>query len=828
MRLSRQTLLKLSTAVLFAPLPAAAQTQASQTSAAPSGQAQVDQATTSAPGSAPGSASTTSPQGPSQIGQSQAAQAPAEQGGLQEIVVTAQQRGENLQKAALPVAVVSGADLINSGIRGIESLGKLVPSIVVPGGSQGNLIFIRGVGNFSFTPNSDPAAAYIFDGIYVGRSSSSFGTFYDLERVEVLKGPQGTLYGRNATAGAINILPTQPRLGETSGYGTVSYGNYNAVTAEGALNLGLGDTAGLRVSATVTRHDGYLQDGTQADNSAGARAQFKVKLTPTLTVRIEGDYAQLHGTNILSGTSYAGSFAFNPATSQFVITPSGLPIDSGLFSPAAQAFRTSVGVTSTIPTRHLDPSTFRPFTENSVYGIGYHVDWQSPIGTFSILPAWRHADKNNLSTDSAATVGDTQGSNQYSVEARLVSNAGHLLDYIFGAYYFSEQIDDDTHTVAGIQAAYTISRYTTHSPAFYGRLTLHATDWLRFTGGLRYTEDHKTFNSSAKVLSLACIVPAPTGCPATPLLLYTTTFDQQPVIPAASGARLPFAPGGLIVRTDTVGSGGLDTNKITYRGAVEIDVAPRSLIYGSVETGYRAGGFNTFFNFNPENITAYTIGSKNRFLDNRLQLNLEVFDWEYRDQQLSYLGIDPTGRIGVLTQNIGRSRIRGAEIEGRALVTPTITLSTNVQYIDSKYTSFTYSTPSRPFTGCTVTGTALFTVDCSGRPGINSSKWTVNLGAEKVFPLGDHQIVLAADTQYRSGRYVGFEFISTEYVGPTFGTNASVSFGARDGRYLLSAFVRNIENDKYPVYGTPAPGTNLIVSLPNSPRTYGLRLSTKF
>ena len=821
MPVSHKTWLMITASAMMLPAAAVARVQPGQTEAP-----QSDQTTTAAPGAAGSTTSTTSPQGPRQVGQSEASRATTPESGLQEIIVTAQQRGENLQKAALPVAVVSGADLLNSDVRGIESLGKLVPSLVVPGGSQGNLIFIRGVGNFSFTPNSDPAAAYIYDGIYVGRSSSSFGTFYDLERVEVLKGPQGTLYGRNATAGAINILPTQPHLGENSGYASASYGNYNAVTAEGALNAALGENAALRVSGTFTRRDGYLRDGTQADRSGGGRAQLKVKLTPNLTLRIEGDYAKLDGTNILSGTSYVASYAFSPAANQFVITPSGLPISEGLFTPAATAYRTNVGFTSTIPTRHLDAQFLRPFTDNSVYGIGYHLDWQTPIGTFSVVPAWRHGRKNNLSTDSAQTVGDTQDSNQYSVEARLVSNAGHLIDYNLGAFYFSEQVDDDTHTVAGVQGAFTKSRYTTHSPAVYGRLTLHATDWLRVTGGIRYTEDRKTFNSLGRVLTLVCTVPA--FCPTAPLLPYTTSLEQQPFLPAASGARVAVNPGVVVARVDTPASGRLNTTKVTYRGAVELDAGPHSLIYASIETGYRAGGFNTFTNYAPENITAYTIGSKNRFFDNRVQLNVELFDWEYRGQQLSYLGIDPTGRIGVLTQNIGRSRIRGAEIEGRALVTPTTTLSTNVQYLDSKYKSFTYNTPARPFTGCAVTATTTFTVDCSGRPSINSSKWTVNLGAEQVIPLGDRQIVLDVDTQYRSGRYVGFEYIAPEYVGSTWATNASASFGAKDGRYVVSGFIRNIEGNRFSVYATPAPATNLIVSLPNAPRTFGVRLSTRF
>lgn len=819
--MSRKGMLKLSAAIVFAPHPAMAQMQAAQSEAATQTTAQADQAT-AAPGSAPTVGSTTSPQGPGNVGQSQGAQ--AGQTGLQDIIVTAQQRGENLQKAAVAVAVVSGADLLNSGTRGVDTLSRLVPSLEVAGSGQGNLIFIRGVGNFSFTANSDPAAAYNFDGVYVGRSSSTFGTFYDLERVEVLKGPQGTLYGRNATAGAINILPVQPELGKTSGYGSFAYGNYNTVDSEGAINLGLGEDAGLRLSGEYTRHDGYLRSGTQTDDSFGVRAQFKVKLTPNLTVRIEGDYAQQRG--IGSGSSYVATLGFNPATGALVSTPSGLPLDEGLYTAAAQAYRTSHGVAGSLG-RFLDPLLLEPSQHNNVYGIAYHIDWRTPIGVFSVIPAWRHGLKDNLSIDAGQYVGDTLQSNQYSVEARLVSTRTGLFDYILGAYYLSEQVDDDTHLSGGIQAAFTKSRYTTHSPAAYGRLTLHATDWLRFTGGVRYTEDHKTFNTVSNTLVEVCVLP--TGCPTAPLLPYTTTLAGQPVVPPVGGPPAVIGPGLLIARLNATGAHKLDTDKVTWRGAVEIDVAPRSLLYGSVETGYRAGGFNTAFNFNPENITAYTVGLKNRFLSNRFQLNLEAFDWKYRGEQLSFLGVDPTGQIGILTENIGRSTIRGGEVEARALVTPTTTLSANVQYLDARFDSFRYVTPARPVTGCAVTGTSVFTVDCSGEPALNAPKWTLNFGGEQVLPIGErYQIVLSADTQYRTRRYVGTEYIPSEYVGDTWATNAQVSVGAKNGAYVLSAFVRNIEGHRTPIFGTVVPASNLGINIPGQPRTFGVRLSGRF
>lgn len=805
MTISRKTLLKLSVSIAF--MPGSAWAQTTQPGAA-------SEAHAASPQSAP--ADTTA---------DAARSAPAQPGQIAEIVITAQQRGENLQRAAIPVSVVSGADLIRDGITGLDSLQKSVPALQVAAGANGNLVFIRGVGNFSFLASSDPAAAFNYDGIYVGRSSSTLGAFYDLERVEVLKGPQGTLYGRNATAGAINVLPVQPRYGELSGYATASYGNFDARTLEGALNLPIGNNAAFRISGTYLSHDGYLRDGTQANDTVGLRAQVKVDLTPELTVRISADYAHVGGE--VGGSTYLGSFAFNPAAGQFVATPSGLSPGEGLFTPAAQAFRTTFGAAGRIAGRFLDPLPLLPNTDSDFYGAHAQINWRTPIGTLTIIPAWQHALKNTLGTEPAGSVGNVSDANQYSIEARLVSNPGRTLDYILGAYYFSEHIDDDTHVTSGALANFILAHYDTHSPSAYGRLTLHATDWLRFTGGLRYTEDHKTFTSLARSLAVICVVPA--ACPTAPLLPYTTSLEQQPFFPAASGGTVVRAPGVLIARSDRPATGDNTTNRVTYRGAVEVDIGPRSLGYASIETGYRAGGFNNDAPYLPESITAYTLGLKNRFFGNRAQLNIEAFDWEYRDQQLTFLGIDGAGILTVLTRNIGRSRVRGIEVEAMARPLPNTTLSGSVQYVDSNYLSFTYVTPARPFVGCNVTPAgALFTVDCSGHRLFNSPRWTVNLAAQQIIPMGELQIVLDADTQYRSSRDTGFEFIAAEHVGSTWRSNAQISFGRSDGRWSIAAYVRNIENDRSTIYATPVPGSTLIVGIPSTPRTYGIRLSGRF
>ena len=373
------------------------------------------------------------------------------------------------------------------------------------------------------------------------------------------------------------------------------------------------------------------------------------------------------------------------------------------------------------------------------------------------------------------------------------------------------------------------------SPSAYGRLTFHATDALRFTGGLRYTHDKKDFTSATRTLQLLCTIPATSGgCPNVALLPYTNSFEGQPVQPAASLATLPIANGGTVRRIDSAATGQLSEGKLTYRGAIELDIAPRSLLYASVETGYRAGGFNPDASYGPENITAYTIGSKNRFFGNKLQLNIEAFYWKYREQQLSYLGINSVGAVGLLTRNIGRSVAKGVEIEALAQVTPSTRLSANIQYLDSKYESFTYVTPARPYTGCATTPSATptgapFTIDCAGFPLFNAPKWTVNFGVQQRFALGETlALVVDADTQYRSSRYTNFTLTPQDLQGATWVSNLQASLIVDEGRWLVTAFVRNLENNRYQTFATQVPGSNLYVSINAQPRTFGLRASTRF
>ena len=759
------------------------------------------------------------------------------QEGLGDIIVTAQRRAENLQRAAVAVSVVQGSDLVAAGITQPDRLGELAPALTVQPSSTGNLIFLRGVGNFTLTPNSDPAIAFNYDGVYLGRPTSTNGLFFDLDRIEVLKGPQGTLYGRNATGGAINVIPTQPKLGELSGYATASYGNYDAVIAEGAINLPLGDKGALRVSASTSRHDGYLRDGTSDDKTTSLRVQLKAELTPALTVRVSGDYSHVGGVG--AGVSYVSNYNFNPRTGGYVTVKPATGLGEGLYTAAAQAYRSTIFLG--LSGRTEDAIAPYPFQRNNFYGANAQIDYDTGAGTLTIIPAWRYASLNYLAEAASFPYRNREKDEQFSIEARFAGTRIGIFDYIVGGYFYDDSIRNRTALNLSAAENFLVQAYDNRSFAPFGRLTAHLSDRLRLVGGVRYSKDIKSFAGTGIALNLVCTVQTMFGpsCPTARLFTTVDDISQVPFAVPTTPAPIPQGTSGaIIVRSNSVYNNKLTNDRVTYHGGVEFDVAARSLFYATVESGYRSGGFSAalgFETYQPELITAYTVGLKNRFFDNRVQFNVEGFWWDYKDQQVSHLGLDFSGRVAQYIQNIGTSRIKGVEVEGRVLVTPTTLLSANVQYLDAKNRAFAYqqgivagSPP--PLTGCAFTAATptLYNVNCAGKQAYNSPRWTVNLAAQQTFNVGDYKLVAGGDTQYKSSRTVGFEFLPEQRVGETWMTNAQLSFGPADDRWSIAGFVRNIEDNRILNFAVTHPLANALVGGSTAPRTYGARASVKF
>jgi iron complex outermembrane recepter protein len=775
----------------------------------------------------------------------------AETEGLTEIIVTAQRKEENLQRAAIAVDVVSSDELVKAQVTSPTQLTSLVPSLQAGSIGGGNVaFFLRGVGSFSANPYTDSAVSFNVDGVTIGRPSATTGYFYDVGRLEVLKGPQGTLYGRNATGGAINVIPAAPRMGETSGFASLSYGNYDAIAVQGAVNVGISDNAAFRLSGNLVKRDGFQTDGTNDDDGRAVRAQFLVEPSDDLTIRVSADYFKRGGQG--SSATIIGRVPINPFTNSFVIQPSGFASNVGSNDPLVGAFLSSTF--NGLAGRTLQPFASRTYLDGKFWGVNAQIDWQTPIGKLTIIPALRKHDTDEVTNGGGFVIYDTQDFRQTSLEARLAGDVGPV-DYLLGGFLYDEKLDALYVPSNGVANSFQDFTTTTKSAALFGRLTFNVSDRFRLVGGMRYTKDRKTFVGGATTVLATCAVP--TGCPGAPLIPFVRSPAEvistlglvavvpnavfiQPGNPAAVNRRFVFVP---VAKDDQLSNG-----KVTFRAAGEFDVSSTSLLYASVETGFRAGGFSFAMikpRFDPESITAYTLGSKNRFLDNKLQLNLEAFVWKYKDQQVSHAGVEADGRNTFFTENVGTSTNKGFEIELQALPVKNTLLAANIQYLDAKYDNFVFnvpatrnpvlSTPTTPVffplvTGC---GTSMPTVgtwavDCSGLQASRAPKWTMTFGLQQTYPIGDNRIVLGWKTRYQSSNFTGFDHLPTDLQKSYWLSSADLTFFSKEDRFSISAFVNNIENNRIVQSTTYFSATSLIGATVGDPRTYGLRLGVNF
>lgn len=736
---------------------------------------------------------------------------------LADIIVTAQRKSESLQRAALPISAVSGDALISAGVTKATELTNIVPSLqIAPSAGPYAIFYLRGVGNFSGNALSDAAVAFNVDGVYIGRPSGTTGFFYDLDRAEVLKGPQGTLYGRNATGGAINIITRRPEIGQFGAAGSVDIGNYSSLRLDGSINLPVSDNAALRVAGTYVKHDAYMDDGTDNQKDAAVRASFRVEPTSTLTVDIVGDYSQQRGRGVGG-------------------TPVQLGVDNrdGYFSPAGVAFLTQQP--NLTLGRSFAPLPVEPFMRNSQWGIASTVEWRTSIGTVTVVPAHREGKLDYRSATPGFYVQQTERDKQTSVEARLASTDERPIRYLLGLYYYHENNEIPQYYV-NQQANVNSYSYDQEidAKAIFGRLTYAFTPDIRITGGLRYSREVKDFAGQLFGAIRVCVLP--TGCPTAQTLPYDPTSVPSPNFnPAVDGTvTIPSF-------IDNAGANAkrLSVGRTTFRLGADWDVTSRNLLYASYETGFKTGGF--FFSaddgtFRPEKIEAWTLGSKNRFFDNRLQLNLEAFYWRYNDQQISHLVNDSTGNAIFATENVGRATYKGIEIDARYLLTPTTELNVDVQYLDAVYKDFVYQTPNLNGgvyngTSCPNVGTpgTSYTVDCSGKRPPYAPKWVLNLGGRQTVELeGGHKIVGTARAHYQSDNLTGLEFTTTEMQEAYWQVDGDLTFSTANGRLAITGYINNAFNKTVIANTFPTPFSLFTSASLRPPRTFGVRLALKY
>ena len=761
--------------------------------------------------------------------------APAEQGGLQEIVVTAQRRSENLQRAAIAVTAVTGDTLAAAGVTRPAELTAIVPALQVSqAAGPYNLFYLRGVGNFNGNAFSDSAVAFNFDGVFVGRPSSTTGFFYDLERVEVVKGPQGTLYGRNATGGAINVITKRPEFGHFGVEASGEFGNYDTLRLDAAVNVPLSANAALRLSGIRVRHDGYMNDGTDDQDDWGGRLSLRIEPSDALKINLVADYFQQKGMGV--GSTALG---FNGAATAFTFKPEDR-ID--FLSAQGQGFYTSQPNVLLGRTFAAIPASLTPFQNDKYWGISSTIEWKTSLGTLTVVPAHREGKLDYLNFLPGFYIRQKEDTDQSSAEVRFATDDAKALRLLLGGFYYDEKTHDPIVAYAH-QSNINIQTVDlgTRSEALFGRLTYGVTPAVRLTVGGRYTWEQKDLAGQLNAATRICVVPTSyfpsytPGCPTATPIPYALTPPAPNFVPGADGTIT--LPAGI---NDTgANARHASFERFTYRLGADWDITPRNLLYASYETGFKSGGF--FFStdagvYRPEKIEAFTLGSKNRFLDNRLQLNLELFHWRYRDQQISHLGLDSAGIAIFPTENVGKATFKGFEAESRFLATDTTTLSVDVQYLDARYNDFVYSTPNNNGgvsngTACpnAATPAAVYRVNCSGKRPPNAPEWTLNLGAQQRIPFASGAaVVIDARGHYQTTTLTGLEFLPVEYQPAYWLADAAVTFYASQRRFFVGAFINNAFNKTVVSSSFPTPFSLFEMGNLRPPRTYGVRAGVKF
>jgi len=716
---------------------------------------------------------------------------------LGEIVVTAEKHEVSLQKSALTIQVVSGNELARAGISQVSDLQTIVPGVVIGVGGDNDQIFIRGVGSFADSPLSSPGVAFNVDGVYVGRPNGLSSNFYDIARVEVLKGPQGTLYGRNANGGSINVVTNDPKLGRDSADIETEFGNYGLVHVDGAANIAIGSDAALRASFNVIRRDGYLSDGTDDDVESAGRIRYAFQPNDDLSVLFNTDYAHMGGRG--SGSVW-------------------LPRP-----PGARPWEATTSAVSNEYLHSLPPTGFliadqvpNSLEDSSLFNVSAQIDWRTPVGTLTLLPAYRHTNADSLTYD-GLRYGQRTHSDQKSMEGRLSDTSGGLT-WVVGAYYFDEAIRGASNIFQSDALQYIVvnSVPTTKASAAFGQLTYSVVDDLRLILGGRYTREHDLLTGAIHNLAV-----------------------DPPSLVEDFGGNEAFSA-------------------FTYKGGLEYDLAPTSMLYVTYSTGFKSGGLSQTVAplnvYQPEKLASLELGSKNRFFGNRLQVNLSAYKWRYKDLQDSRVNFDPLGNANFITFNSGDAIIEGGTVELIGKLTAGDTLSLSTEYANSHYTSFNFQVPA-PFydpasSGCNITGPyapgatipyssagrttnvgplPIVVGNCAGFQVARVPLWSGSVGYDHVFDLSDGASLRAGvRMRFVTAEWLSIDFISAEREKPYEVVDADLTYDHAK-QWSVSVFGRNLGNTVYYTGGIQQTFVGgLFAANIGAPRTYGVRAQYHF
>ena len=742
-----------------------------------------------------------------------------------DIVVTARRRAESVQDVPIAVTALSNEQVAVPGAIGLTQVAQLAPSLQITAtNARQTNINIRGLGAtpaFASLGMEYSVGVYV-DQVYYSRPAQAAFDLYDLAQVEVLRGPQGTLFGKNTTAGAIHITSQAPSF-EPEFRGEASYGNFKSWQVRATGSAPITDKLAVRLTVSQTERDkGFMTnvyDGTRKNDlkTLSLRGQLLFKPTDEFSLRVIGDYSK-----------YSQDCCIGTMTSIRTTRVDGTTLPANFLLRAARFGYTPLAINPS--EREMDIN--RPLHLSlKTHGATVIGEYDLGPATLTSVTAWRklsyrpQIDADILPLDIFVDAGIYEKQRQFSQELRIASNGKNTVDYVAGLYYFNQRIDDKIFTKYGSDAALWIlgppegstqasvagqaalnglfvdgtARADTKSYAAFGQVIWHVSDAIDVTAGLRYTKEKKDG-------FFGQVQRGPTLTPAEIAL-------------GAQGIRNNFGPN--MARYEA------KSNEDNLSGGITLSykVTPDVMIYGTYAKGYKSGGLNLNATsapkvIAPEKVDNFEAGIKTTLLDRALTLNLAVFHTQvknYQSQQVD-TSVAPTAYIA----NVGTVRTRGIEVDATVRPVRNLSLFASASYVDAIYKSFRNAP-------CPLEYLGLKTVcDLSGRslPGV--SKYSVSLGGEYSVDVSDAAKVYAnANYSYRSKFNAAYNLAADAVVKGYGLTNVSIGVRHPDGRWDVSVYARNLFNTHYfNNIGPAAFNTGQYSGGPGDPRTYGVTLRT--
>lgn len=713
---------------------------------------------------------------------------------LEEVVVTARKRQESLQDTPLSVSAFSAAEIDARGIDALADLGYATPNVIIDAGASASgsnaasTIFIRGVGQTDFTLSVDPGVGVYVDGVYYGQQVGTALDLLDVERVEILRGPQGTLFGRNTIGGALNILTRQPEP-EFGGNFKITTGSDQRLDVSGTLNLPIAENFSSRLSLATRNRDGYVDRETTGielgdDDSVSGRGILLWSPTGDLDLTFSADFTRereqvapevLVAANPSAPIPFFHNFLQGPPC----FPPPGSTSDSRCFNSQWVPFDP-----------YTENGTFPSASDLDLWGLALTATWTRDALTFKSITAYREFDSffsidNDHSPLKIVQFTSDFTSEQFTQEFQLLGTSpGGRLDWIAGLFYYDESSADRNPVDFSIGSLEVGGDLDVRSVAAFAQATYAVTNKFDITLGLRYTDEEKTRKPNS---------------------FLTSPFVLGPTLVLPPGTYL-VPPGEVKIEADAT----TPLVNLSYHWTDSV------MTYVSYSEGFKGGGFTDRVSFpvpetptfDPEEVDSYEAGFKSTLFNDRLHLNAAAFFVDYTNIQILV-----ATAIAPVTQNAAAAEVKGFEVEFQALPVDRFEISGGVGYIDAEYTRID----------------PLATEISIDNEFPKTPEWSANLSASYTWPIaGWGTLTPRLDWSYRDAVYNdalndprvrqdGFHLL-----------HASLAFTNPENRWGLTLSGRNLTDEEYILNGKSNGAQGIVTAIYARPAEWNLSFHMNF